>query len=179
MEKNIKEASNTGMYMGDGEFYIGGKLYWVNPTTVRSVCYDDTPDKEKITLEFNHPDNTLEYYCLDGLQLDLNRIKRDFIKFWNTNAGDFGRFNVSRERWLAELKRRKENEIKFFEEQKRMKKEMIEKRKKDGESTQEEYERDLKWLEDKYAFLSNEEWRNQELGLDEKFEEVLVKKSRF
>jgi hypothetical protein len=170
------------------------------------VCYDDTPNEEKITLDFNHPENKLEYYCLDGLQLEWNIIKRDFIKFWDTNSRDIEKcianFNeekrlgigeqeffkqrleaiktcrdyyfgcdenikndgkprkYSKEQYKEKMKERKSNEIKFYEEEKRIRKDMIEKRKENGESTQEEYERDLKWLEDKYAFLKDEKWIN-------------------
>jgi hypothetical protein len=210
MEKDIENALNTGIYMEHGEFHIGGKLYLINPARVRSICYDDTPDEEKITIDFNHPDNKLEYYCLDCLLLDWNRIKRDFIKFWNNNSRDIEKtianskeyeritngkdefleqkleeiktcrkyylgsdqydkndgkpHHYTKEQYLAILKRKKENEINSYEEQKRLRKEMIEKRKEEGESSQEEYERALKRLEDKYAFLSNKEWL--EMGLD-------------
>jgi len=203
-EEKIKNHENTGMYMGHGEFHIGGKFYLVNPSRIRSVCYDDTPNEEKIILDFNHPGNKLEYYCLDGLQLEWNKIKRDYIKFWNNNARDIERFMAnaeeykritgnydefmeqrleeiktcriyyygsdenekndgkpraySKDEWKQKLKREKKNEIKFYEEQKQLRREMIEKRKEDGESTQEEYENSLKWLEDKYAFLHDEEW---------------------
>jgi hypothetical protein len=206
MAKGIKNQDNTGMYMGHGEFDIGGKFYLVNPERVRSVCYDDAPNEEKIILDFNHPENKLEYYCLDGLQLEWNKIKRDFIYFWNTNARDIektianaeeykritggndqfleqkleeiktcriyyygcdenekndGKPHLySKEEYKALKKRKKENEIKYYEEQKRIRRDMIEKRKEDGESTQEKYEDDLKWLEDKYAFLKDEKWLN-------------------
>jgi len=219
-EDNVKNPENTGMYMEHGEFHIGGKFYLVNPYRVRSVCYDDTPCEEKIILDFNHPDNKLEYYCLDGWQLEWNRIKRDFIKFWNTNARDIEKCMANakeykritgnddefleqklegiktcrdyylggdenekndekphyytKEQWMAKMKRRKESEIKFYEEQKRMRKDMIEKSKDDGESTQEEYERDLKWLEDKYAFLSDEQWLNQGLGFYKNVEGIIT-----
>ena len=221
MENSVKNRANTGMYMEHGEFHIGGKFYLVNPSRVRSVCYDDTPNEEKIILDFNHPENKLEYYCLDGLQLEWNLIKRDFIKFWDTNArdiekckanaeeykrisGNYDQFldqkleeintcriyyygsdenakndgkphHYTKEQWLTKMKKRKENEIKFYEEQKRIRKDMVEKKKNDGESTQEEYERDLKWLEDKYAFLSNEQWLNQGLDmyLNENFNGVI------
>jgi len=204
MKEHVKNSNNTGIYMGHGEFHIGGKFYLINPTRVKNVCYDDKPNEEKIILEFNHPDNKLEYYCLDGLQLEWNKIKRDFIKFWNTNARDIekciadtkelnglcdeddlrlnniktcreyylgsdeyekrdGKPKVySKEEYLLEMKKRKNREIKFYEEQKRMRKEMIEKEKDNNEVTQEQYERNIKWLEEKYAFLKDEEWLNNE-----------------
>jgi len=203
-EENVKNRGNTGVYLGHGEFNIGGKFYLVNPSHVKNVCYDDAPNKEKITLTFNHPKNNLEYYCGDGLQLEWNRIKRDFIKFWNTNARDIERFLAnseeykritgnydeckeqlleeiktcrvyyhgcdkderndgkprlySKDEYKQKLKTQMENEIKFYEEQKQIRKEEIEKEKKEGKCTQKEYEEWLKWLEDKYAFLHDEEW---------------------
>jgi hypothetical protein len=202
MENHVKNADNTGIYMGHGEFLIGGKFYLINPARVKNVCYDDKPNEEKIILEFNHPDNRIEYYCLDGLQLEWNKIKRDFIKFWNTNARDIekcvadtkelkglcdeddlrlnniktcrkyylgsdefekrdGKPKVySKEEYLLEIKKRKSNEIKFYEEQKRMRKEMIEKEKENNEVTQEQYEQNIEWLEEKYAFLKDENWLN-------------------
>jgi len=200
MSEYGKETINNGWYMEHGEFHIGGKFYLINPSRVKNICYDDTPGEEKITLEFNHPDNRLEYYCPDVKQLEWNKIKRDFIKFWNTNARDIEKCiadtraknglcdtdetllnqiktcrkyylgsdvnerldgeprHYSKEQWLSEMKKEKENEIKFYEEQKRIRREMIEKEKENGKVTQEEYEQKLKWLEDKYSFLSDEEW---------------------
>ena len=98
-EENLKNPDNTGMYLGHGEFNIGGKYYLVNSSRVRSVCYDDTPCEEKIILDFNHPDNKLEYYCLDGLQHEWNKIKRDYIKFWNNNARDIERYLANAEEY--------------------------------------------------------------------------------
>jgi hypothetical protein len=91
--RSIRKAKkNTGMYLEHGEFHIGKKFYLINPLRIRSICYDDTPNNEKITLDFNHPDNRLEYYCLDGMQIEWKTIKRDFIKFWQTNARDLEKF---------------------------------------------------------------------------------------
>jgi hypothetical protein len=209
MEK--KEIEN-GFYIGHGEFNIGGKFYLVNPVGVMNVIYDDTVNKEKIILEFKNGSNNLEYYCLDGLQLEWNKIKRDFIKFWNTNARDIERciansnelkrlgyddesfeqrmeeiktcrqyyhggdknekndgkpHHYTKEQWLAIQKESKEREIAFYKEEKRKRKEEIEKNKED--LTQEEYERDLEWLEKKYAFLSDEEWLNEGLDFEEDY----------
>jgi hypothetical protein len=89
----VKNWKNTGIYREHGEFLIGGKFYLINPARVKNICYDDTPNEEKIILEFNHPDSKLEYYCEDGLQTEWFKLKRDFICFWGTNVRDIEKIN--------------------------------------------------------------------------------------
>ena len=193
-DENVKNPENTGMYLEHGEFHIGGKFYLINPSRIRSICYDDTPNEEKITLDFNHPDNKLEYYCLDGMQVEWKTLKRDFIKFWETNTRDLEKFladskeifgenaplepalsdiktcrkyypddndgkprTYTKSQWEAEEKSRLSEEKKFYEQQKRMKKEYFEERLSKGEISQKDFDESMVWLEERYEYLKTYE----------------------
>jgi hypothetical protein len=95
-----KDPNNIGMYLAHCQFYIGGKLYLVNPAGVRTVCYD--LHEKEITFEFNHPGSNLKYYCFDEQRHDWDKISLDFIKSWNTKS-----INII-ERCIAKFKERRE-----------------------------------------------------------------------